>query len=219
MSVESEILRIQRNVAEAYAAVSSKGGTVPTQPTSANLPAAISSIPTGGSSGGNPIGTIISYMGTSAPAGYLVCDGSVYHISDYPVLSAHISEQFGQAKYFGGNGTTTFAVPDMRNLFLRGYHGTAAALSGNIGAKQEGTIFPDMGATPSSSGKGGLYVGQPDPAVGNFPQNKDTSVGYGSTKTSRANGSYSLITDWLAGKTYTARPVNMAVLYCIKAVS
>lgn len=47
MSVESEILRIQHNIANTYAAVSEKGGEVPLQPTSANLAAAVSSIQTG----------------------------------------------------------------------------------------------------------------------------------------------------------------------------
>lgn len=54
MSVESEILRIQHNIANTYAAVSEKGGEVPLQPTSANLAAAVASIPvipTGGSKG------------------------------------------------------------------------------------------------------------------------------------------------------------------------
>lgn len=51
MSVESEILRIQHNIASAYAAVSKKGGQVPLQPTSANLPAAIETISCGGSPG------------------------------------------------------------------------------------------------------------------------------------------------------------------------
>lgn len=45
MSVESEILRIQHNIASAYTAVSKKGGEVPLQPTSANLEAAIMTIP------------------------------------------------------------------------------------------------------------------------------------------------------------------------------
>lgn len=44
MSVESEILRIQHNIANAYAAVSQKGGEVPLQPTSANLAASIMTI-------------------------------------------------------------------------------------------------------------------------------------------------------------------------------
>lgn len=49
MSVESEILRIQHNIANAYAAVADKGGEVPLQTTSANLVEAISSIPIGAS--------------------------------------------------------------------------------------------------------------------------------------------------------------------------
>lgn len=47
MSVESEILRIQHNIANTYAAVSEKGGEVPLQPNSANLSAAVASIPSG----------------------------------------------------------------------------------------------------------------------------------------------------------------------------
>ena len=49
MSVESEILRIQHNIADTYAKVSEKGGDVPLQPNSANLAAAVASIPAGGS--------------------------------------------------------------------------------------------------------------------------------------------------------------------------
>lgn len=48
MSIESEILRIQHNVANTYAAVAEKGGDVPLQPNSENLAAAVSSIPAGG---------------------------------------------------------------------------------------------------------------------------------------------------------------------------
>lgn len=45
MSVESEILRIQHNIANTYAMVSEKGGKVPLQPTSDNLATAVNSIP------------------------------------------------------------------------------------------------------------------------------------------------------------------------------
>lgn len=47
MSVESEILRIQHNIANAYATVAEKGGEVPLQATSSNLAAAVASIQTG----------------------------------------------------------------------------------------------------------------------------------------------------------------------------
>lgn len=70
---------------------------------------------------GSPIGTIISFMGKNAPKDYLICDGGVYNISDYPHLASFIQKQFQTINYFGGDGTTTFAVPDMRNLFLSGW--------------------------------------------------------------------------------------------------
>lgn len=48
MSVQSEITRITGNIANAYTAVSDKGGTLPAVCNSANLTAAIESIPSGG---------------------------------------------------------------------------------------------------------------------------------------------------------------------------
>lgn len=160
---------------------------------------------------GNPIGTIISFMGTSAPDGYLVCDGAVHNISDYPALAALFAAQFGAANHFGGDGTSTFAVPDMRNLFLRGWHGEAEEpLSGDIGQKQEatkhsnfvahpnGVIYaPKMGFNPASSGSNVETLGEEYLVAGFTPGTQGTEHQAG----------------W-----YTSRPVNMAVLYCIKAV-
>lgn len=62
-----------------------------------------------------PIGHVISFMGTSAPEHYLICDGTEYNITDYRELADFINTQFGSYNYFGGDGTTTFAVPDLSN--------------------------------------------------------------------------------------------------------
>lgn len=80
MSVESEILRIQHNVANAYAAVSEKGGEVPLQPTSANLAAAVASIPASNLTTvlvNAPIGAILAWSGTedTVPDGWHICNG------------------------------------------------------------------------------------------------------------------------------------------------
>lgn len=61
---------------------------------------------------GNPIGTIISYMGKAAPEDYLICDGTEHSIYDYPDLSDFIERQFGDKYYFGGSGDK-FRVPDI----------------------------------------------------------------------------------------------------------
>ena len=60
-----------------------------------------------------PVGHIITYMGNNAPKHYLICDGGEYNIIDYPYLVQHFTDEFGSVNYFGGDGTTTFAVPDL----------------------------------------------------------------------------------------------------------
>jgi len=59
----------------------------------------------------SPVGHVISFMGTEIPTHYLACDGTVYHILEYPILANHILNNFGSTNYFGGDGIITFAVP------------------------------------------------------------------------------------------------------------
>jgi microcystin-dependent protein len=54
-----------------------------------------------------PIGGIIIWPTATLPANYLLCNGGVYNITDAPQLAAVIGAAFG------GNGTTTFAVPNL----------------------------------------------------------------------------------------------------------
>lgn len=60
-----------------------------------------------------PVGHILSFIGTTAPEHYLICNGSEYNISDYPELSKYLLKEFGAYNYFGGDGVTTFAVPNI----------------------------------------------------------------------------------------------------------
>lgn len=161
--------------------------------------------------GGDPIGTVISFMGLSAPGGYLVCDGAEHSIAEYPALAAHFREQFGATNHFGGDGTKTFAVPDMRDLFLRGFHGEAAApLSGDIGKRQEATQHVRFfaGVNPNMALNTDGLAG---------PKNLDSRIDLTTKRrlwavTSSQENADSEYTY------YTSHPVNTAVLYCIKAV-
>lgn len=80
--------------------------------------------PVGGTTGqiqdSLPIGTIMPFVGTKIPSGYLICDGATYLISELKNLADFFVEQFGSANYFGGDGEITFAVPDFRGKFLLG---------------------------------------------------------------------------------------------------
>lgn len=78
---------------------------------------------------GTPIGSIISYLGRTAPRDYLTCDGGEYSISDYPELAAFFQKEFGSANHFGGDGESTFAVPDMRQAGSAMLHCIKAAES------------------------------------------------------------------------------------------
>ena len=53
-----------------------------------------------------PVGTVVMYGGSTVPSGWLLCDGTVYTISSYPTLGNLLLSRYG------GNGTTTFAVPN-----------------------------------------------------------------------------------------------------------
>lgn len=54
-----------------------------------------------------PLGTIIPYGGTTAPTGFLVCDGSAVSRATYAQLFAVIGTKYGE-----GDGSATFNLPD-----------------------------------------------------------------------------------------------------------
>lgn len=160
-----------------------------------------------------PVGHIISHMGTVAPKHYLICDGTEYNIEDYPYLAQHIEDNFGSISYFGGDGETTFRVPDLRGEFLRGT-GTGVRNTGsgaNVGEHQDGTLNTCVAVdsngniyfTKQSSDET-LVVKDVDKYI--YDENKRIDVtAKGTTYTGNA-GPYAIIT----------RPTNTSVLYCIK---
>lgn len=78
-----------------------------------------------------PPGVMSAYGGSSAPTGYLLCDGSAVSRTTYAALFAAISTTFGT-----GDGSTTFNVPDMRGRFPFGKatSGTGSTLGTTFGA-------------------------------------------------------------------------------------
>lgn len=154
---------------------------------------------------GTPVGTVISYMGKIPPEGYLTCDGAVYNVALYPELVKHIRENFGSINFFGGDGTATFGVPDLRGEFLRGA-GTGERNTGNgeeVGVHQGGTQHLYM----NSSGSGHLYY-----QISNRPENEDMLIGGSeSVRMNLCDQSSSGVS-----RKYTSRPTNTSVLYCIK---
>jgi hypothetical protein len=59
-----------------------------------------------------PVGTIITYGGSIAPSGYLVCDGSLLSRTTYKALFQVIGTVYGI-----GDGSTTFKLPTVTATF------------------------------------------------------------------------------------------------------
>lgn len=62
-----------------------------------------------------PSGVILPFAGTTAPTGFLPCDGSALNRTTFANLFNSIGIKFGP-----GDGVTTFNIPDTRGVFLRG---------------------------------------------------------------------------------------------------
>ena len=71
-----------------------------------NIENAINNIPT---SEGIPVGTIHTYAGSTAPTGYMICDGSAVSRITYSDLFDVIGITYGS-----GDGSTTFNIPNLK---------------------------------------------------------------------------------------------------------
>ena len=67
---------------------------------------------TGGQTFLVPTGAVLPYGGATAPSNFLLCDGTEVSRSTYSTLFGVLSTTYGV-----GNGSTTFALPDMRSSF------------------------------------------------------------------------------------------------------
>lgn len=161
-----------------------------------------------------PVGTIINVMGKTAPKHYLSCDGTEYQIKDYPYLAQYFKEQFGTVNHFGGDGTTTFKVPDLKGEFLRGTGTNSHVNQGNgaaVGTHQDATVHPEL-----TMGNGNDWSFSPTRVA----QKQTDSAYIDNTRPGTTNyrlwynfGSSSLAN----ARVITSRPTNTSVLYCIKA--
>lgn len=74
------------------------------------------------------VGEIRMFGGNYAPVNWAFCNGQLLQITQYPALFACIGTRFG------GNGTTTFALPDLRGRLPIG-QGPAFSLGRSGGAE------------------------------------------------------------------------------------
>jgi microcystin-dependent protein len=159
-----------------------------------------------------PSGAVLpfAYNVTSGivPAGWLLCDGSVYTTAVYPTLGALLGNTYG-------GSTGTFAVPNLSGLFIRG---TGTQTSGGVtySAGTIGTIQSDafQGHYHSSNRIGGNYGFMSGGSYVN-----EGLIGTNTSGSGGTNGTFGPTTDGTNGTPRTGtetRPVNLAMVYCIK---
>lgn len=73
-----------------------------------------------------PIGAIQAYAGTTAPTGWIMCNGQAVSRSSYSELFNVVGTTYGS-----GDGSTTFNVPDLRGRVITGV-GTADGVSDTV---------------------------------------------------------------------------------------
>jgi len=163
----------------------------------------------------SPAGMIAPFAGTSAPTGWLACQGQAVSQTTYAALYAAIGATWNT----GGEGAGNFRLPDLRGMFVRGT-GT------NATGSSSGAVGPSVGAyaadtylnhnhTATDSGHTHNYTTYAakrtaDGPGGNLWDNDSTNGA--TTTTGTANITVATST---TGGTET-KPKNYGVLYIIK---
>lgn len=139
--------------------------------------------------GGNvPAGTIMPFAGSTAPVGWLKCNGATVNRAFYADLFAVCSTTYNT----GGEAGTVFRLPELRGEFVRGWDDARGVDTGRtIGSHQDEMVGPHQHgvANENDAASGGALqrLGGPD----------DSFQVYENDGTEN-------------------RPRNVALLYCIK---
>jgi len=157
-------------------------------------------------------GMIASFAMSSAPTGWLVCNGAPYAIADYGDLYTAIGTTWGAlTDENGGAGSTHFRVPDLRGAFLRGTgsHGSSTMAKGSAFAGPSVGSFEDdqmqdhaHTVYPVSNSGAALNSGGDINTYGAATLTSSSPVQANSQGTPRAGDE--------------TRPFNAGINYCIK---
>tara|TARA_R100000458_G_scaffold27923_1_gene25535 strand:- start:224 stop:739 length:516 start_codon:yes stop_codon:yes gene_type:complete len=157
-------------------------------------------------------GMIAPFGMSSVPTGWLACDGSTVSRTTYADLFTAIGTTWG-----AGDGSSTFALPDLEGAFLRGTgsHGTSNMADGNdFAGPSVGSFENDQlqQFRMTVTDENGNSVGKDN---GSTVSNQFATSGAGGTALlqTREFITYSFGTPRTGDET---RPFNAGVKYCIK---
>ena len=177
-----------------------------------------------------PTGSVHMMATTTAPSGYLKCNGAAVSRTTYADLFAIIGTTHGE-----GNGSSTFNVPDLRGEFVRGWddsrgvdsgrgfgssqgdqnkqHNHSASSSSSISPSSHNHVFPGDDQFANANGVGGWT----NRTTGAFNYDAKSQSGNGRVyRTSDATLSVSTSVTVNNDGGSESRPRNVAMMYVIK---
>ena len=160
-----------------------------------------------------PAGAIVAFAMSVPPTGYLKANGALVSRAIYADLFAQISTYYG-----AGDGVTTFALPDMRGVFVRGADDFRGVDPGRVFGTLQGSQNASHSHTASSDVQGehshGIWPIALNIATGQGGGHY--SVGASLSANSGAAGAHNHNITVNASGGNESRPINVSMLYCIK---
>jgi len=104
-----------------------------------------------------PIGSMIDYGGSTAPPGWLSCNGAIIGQAEYPTLFSIIGTTYNT----GGEGGTQFRIPDLRQRTTVGIgSGTGFTAAGTVGGSANAVVgtHTHAGSTSTNTHSHRQYV-------------------------------------------------------------
>ena len=150
-----------------------------------------------------PAGAIMPFAMNSAPTGWLPADGTAVSRSTYAALFSAIGTTHGS-----GDGSTTFNLPDLRGIFIRG------ASNQTISGITYSAIFGTKQTDDFKAHTHGMSNG-----TTNFNTTSNGPINLGGvfgTDFIKGTGAGDYITQSQSVGGTETRPANIALLYCIK---
>lgn len=148
-----------------------------------------------------PPGSVVAFSNTSAPTGYVKCNGAALSRTLYADLFAAIGTNFG-----GGDGSTTFNVPDLRGEFIRGWDDSRGVDSGRGFASAQAHAMQSHSHSMRCWYIYGWSYSNAAPASSHWGWGSSNEYSYNS----QDGGAMNVTT------ASENRPRSVALLYCIK---
>lgn len=123
---------------------------------------------------GLPVGAIMPYAGSTAPTGWLLCNGAAISRSTYADLYTVVGVTYGV-----GDGATTFNLPDLRQRFPLGK--AASGTGSTLGSTGGAIDHTHTGPSHTHTGPSHMHTGPSHTHTGPSHQHSISADGTGAT--------------------------------------